>query len=162
MNPSIRPLALVLVLACLATAAGLASWTWLSFRDNPGDSWEEDFRSRAEHKRREALEARRAAFLRRLDAKQQVETALLDGRMTLAEAAIRFRAIYKQWAAVPYTESILAQFPGRSEDERYCRWVIACIRAQGPGRAASQAGHLERELEEQLRPESVNSLPDGP
>jgi hypothetical protein len=158
MNPLARCLAIGFLLACLAC---LACWIWLPFREDPRASEEQ-----AEYNRMDALEARSVATLRRIDAKGRVESALLHGRLTLTEAAARFRAIYEKWAAVPYTASVLARFPGQSDGERYCRWVIACIRSNaecpdGAGPVAARLAEcLERELEEQLRRTSAISLPE--
>jgi hypothetical protein len=96
--------------------------------------------------------------------KAEATEELLAGRMMLAEAAARFRAVNaKRDAMTPPLEDV---FPGATEEERVCRQVIAwaesASRIQGSAEAARQTRErLEAELNALLeKGHGVITLPE--
>jgi hypothetical protein len=108
-----------------------------------------------------------AKAYRRGEAKQQVVGALLDGRLTLQQAACRFRDIDSDWPAQvrgsrpPYCAT---------EEEWACQQVIIyvhvefAIKRRAPAQAAEWVCRLEAELWGPRRPKGAPRLhPDrGP
>lgn len=107
----------------------------------------------------EELERQRLALLRHIEAKRAVARELVAERLTLREAAARFRDLDRDapeiyWRGFPYL------YPGRSEAERYCRQVIDCVEGElgltveGGSRAqpgvAAIAARLRQELDQHL------------
>jgi hypothetical protein len=90
---------------------------------------------------------------RRSEAKQQVTDALIEGRLTLRQAAARFRDID---ADLPPTGQP-PRPPGYSEEEWSCRQVITYVEGEfvvnrrAPALAQEWVARLEAELREQLR-----------
>jgi hypothetical protein len=90
---------------------------------------------------------------RRWEAKRQVTGALLDGRLTLRQAAARFRAID---ADLPL-KARAQRPPEYTEEEWACRQVIAFVEGelaglrQAPAQAREWGDRLEAELQEHLR-----------
>jgi hypothetical protein len=108
-------------------------------------------------KRGEELQQKIRAVTDRLNRKETVVKALLAGRLTLLEAAARFRALNEappeyNWDAFRLT------MPGDSDDERHCHEVISfafhALRRTDPHRAD--------ELHESLRAELRQHLGRGP
>jgi hypothetical protein len=99
--------------------------------------------------------------LRRLVAREDAVRAVQGGRLTLWQAAARFRDLD---ATAPASARRVAarRFPGISEDERCCRLVIAWLAAaeeKQPGGGTGLARRLTAELEGALRSGPL-SLPD--
>ena len=107
---------------------------------------------RAAEAEREKLDALLHGVARRVDAKEQVAQEVAEGRLTLAEAAARFRDMNQQLPAFAW-DTFRQAYPGRSDDERHCRQVIEFVRAQVQALSMADravAGRLEAELQEHL------------
>jgi hypothetical protein len=108
------------------------------------------------------VDRRMLVLLSRGPAKDWAVRELLAGRLTLRQAAARFRAIeWEQpvtWGSPPRTED------GQGDDERLCRDIMA--RAQGwvvenlPEAATLVAARLEAELAQLRGPDGVVRLPN--
>lgn len=89
------------------------------------------------------------AIQRRIRAKARVVDELIDGRLTLFEAAALFRRLNDP---SPASAAHLARdCPGDSEEERLCRQVIAWVRVTLPQRPADVADEMGARFEEELR-----------
>jgi hypothetical protein len=84
---------------------------------------------------------RRDTGIARCAAREEVTQDLLAGRLTLPQAAARFRALNA--AVGPNVPPLGLWFPGATEEERLCRQVIAWVesastvpRSPGSGRTA--------------------------
>ena len=94
--------------------------------------------------------------MRRWEARRQAAWALLDGRLTLRQAAARFRDID---AELPY-EARGRRPPQYSEEEWPYRQVISYVHTElvtrrgAPAQAEAWVARLEAELREHRRPES--------
>jgi hypothetical protein len=100
-----------------------------------------------EQERGDTLDERRAAIRRCIAGKARVARDLIEGRRTLLEAAAAFRELQE---AVPGYgwKAFRREYPGDSDDERFCRAVIRQVRyalAEGP--RAGLVERLEQELE---------------
>jgi hypothetical protein len=98
---------------------------------------------------------RRAESLRRWEARRQVAWALLDGRLTLRQAAARFRALD---AELPYEARGWRPSQYTEEEWPYCQ-VISYVHTElvahrrAPAQAEAWVARLEAEMREQLRPQ---------
>jgi hypothetical protein len=111
----------------------------------------------------EELDRRLQVTVRRNMRKEEAIGELLAGRLTLVQAAARFRdadaAVPAEWRYVrPDTA------PGPGEGERRCREVIARVRLwlanNQPPQAAEVTARLEAELQHLLDKDGVVRLPD--
>lgn len=95
---------------------------------------------------------RAVATLHRFDARKRIARELLAGRLTLLEAAERFRDLAEANPEFSW-EGFRSRFPGASDDERHARHVIYAVGMEGddPGRARVVVARLEAELSEALR-----------
>src|SRR5262249_23603605 len=106
------------------------------------------------------LERRNAAVIDRITAKDQVADEVIAGRLTLVEAAARFRDLN----AVPpdHPDPYRTTYPGGSDREKLCRQVISWV-ASATGRAQAEAralvACLEAELEDLLGRHGTIELP---
>jgi hypothetical protein len=107
------------------------------------------------------LERRCQVFMRRGAAKDQAVRAMLAGRLTLGQAAARFRAIEREQ---PVTQCPARAANGPEDGERLCRDIIDRARhwvAENlPAEAASVAARLEAELEQLRRLDGAIRLPE--
>jgi hypothetical protein len=91
-------------------------------------------------------------YRRRIVAKEGVIEALLEGRLTLLQAARWFQLLNEQPANCP--DDYRDFFPGRSDGEKLCRQVLCWARPRleegPPSRAQALMAQLEAELEEHL------------
>ena len=101
---------------------------------------------------------------RRWEAKRQVICALIDGRLTLRQAAAQFRDID---VGIPLKAQ--AQRPPQySEEEWACRQVIAFVHGelagnrQAPAQAEEWVARLEAEFQENLQPGEARPPAVGP
>jgi hypothetical protein len=101
---------------------------------------------------------------RRWQAKQQVICALLEGRLTLRQAAAQFRDID---VGIPLKAQ--AQRPPQFNEEKWaCRQVIAFVHGelagirQAPAQAQEWVARLEAELREHLKPGGAPPPAGGP
>jgi hypothetical protein len=102
------------------------------------------------------------AVQRRILEKNRVAQELIDGRLTLVEAAAIFRRLN---AMPPCSAGSLAHYcAGDSEAERLCRQVILWARTlaagQSPYLADVTAARLEEELSRHMARHSTVILPD--
>jgi hypothetical protein len=98
---------------------------------------------------------------RRLAAREEAVRDVLDGRLTLGQAAARFRDLDATTRACTHRE-LARRFPGIAEDERCWREVICWVAmAEGkrPDGGHGVARRLSAELEDALR-HGRPSLPD--
>jgi hypothetical protein len=109
----------------------------------------------------EELERRRQIFLLRDDGKFRATMDLLAGRLTLVQAAARFRAVE---AGLPVTWAPRPGAPGPAGDERLCRLVIELavgwVKRNEPELASEVAARLEAELERHREADGTIHLPD--
>jgi hypothetical protein len=94
------------------------------------------------------LLTRDRAFLENIEGKKHVIKALIDGRLTLREAAAQFQTLNLLCPEYDW-EGFRRAFPGRTEEERHCRQVLECLRIEAgsnSGPVASLVARLESEL----------------
>jgi hypothetical protein len=119
-----------LVVASLFAAilAGLL-FGYPTFADDAADAWRlEDYRSgieEADESSRE-LERKVQVVIRRNAMKQETMQDLLDGRITFADAAVRFAQINRQHLQRPVYSQL---YPGRTEEDRAARQLVQYLRA---------------------------------
>jgi hypothetical protein len=91
------------------------------------------------------------AVQRRTAEKERMAAQVAEGRLTLPDAAARFRDLDRQPPPF-YWDQFRHEYPGRSDEERHCREVISYVRAlqDGPDRGAAVAARLEAELRDLL------------
>jgi hypothetical protein len=82
----------------------------------------------------EQLEAKRLVTLQRTAAREATAMEAATGRLSLREAADRFRDLDGDLPALT-RRMFRMQCPGQSEEERYCRQVIATTSYKLTGRA---------------------------
>ncbi len=106
-----------------------------------------------EQRRGERLESLQEAMRRSRAGKRQIVRELRAGRLSLAEAAARFRALDRFMPDALYSFTLRQGFPGRSDEERLCRKLIDFLRVEEADQAgtARLVGRLEAELAEHLR-----------
>jgi hypothetical protein len=118
--------------------------------------------------RRQRLEAKRVALQRRNEAKEQVAGEVLAGRLSLAEAVARYRALNAE--SPDYRPGAGRYYPRMSMEELLCREVLdyveVALRGQ-PGRAEAVRSRLERDLRDHLarpgpRPGNADNWGGGP
>lgn len=105
-----------------------------------------------EQQRERELEVSHARIMHRIAIKQRIAADLIAGRLTLAQAALRFRPLLL--AAPAVFAQLRENYPGADEDECACRNVLlyaqaALLTAQAP-RREEVLRRLERELCEHL------------
>jgi hypothetical protein len=123
------------------------SWSTPAREEKPGVQTDID-----EGLRAEKLEARRQLLLWRNAEQHRIARDLLDGRCALREAARRFRALYHRGDPV-LSRALREIYPGGSEEEGVCRWVIAytlTILEDEPG-TPELGARLKAELQEHLK-----------
>jgi len=107
-----------------------------------------------EERRSEELELYRARLFRSIEIKRRVAEELIDGRVTLFQAVVRFQRAEQGLPASAVRLRVLRQsFPGNSDAERWCRMVIHYLRATWPesARARRAVRRLNQELDRHLR-----------
>jgi hypothetical protein len=106
-------------------------------------------RDRAAQDRRAALLDTQCEIIRdRCAAKEHVVRDLLARRLTLLEAASDFRSLNAEPPDFPCPPP--EEYPGRTENERYCRLVLDRVRSASEDLTPSHADEILRLLEEQL------------
>jgi hypothetical protein len=89
-----------------------------------------------------------AAVVRRLHEKQALAREVADGRLTLRDAAARYRELDE---AAPgfHWEEFRRKYPGASDEERHCREVISFVRGLPDRKDGEEAvaARLESELQ---------------
>jgi hypothetical protein len=108
------------------------------------------------------LDVALAVLVQSEEAKAAVTEEVIAGRLSLAEAAARFRALE---AGRPnrHCRAPQERFPGDSEGERLCREVITHVRtrlgAEDPARARQIIARLEADLRGLLARDGTVRLP---
>jgi hypothetical protein len=99
----------------------------------------------------------------RLVAKYQVTAALAAGRLSLLEAAARFRALDQMAPGHP-PAIFHSYYAGSSDEERYCRQAIQLLRASrnSASEQTALAEQLEAELSEHLAHGTLHLPESGP
>jgi hypothetical protein len=99
---------------------------------------------------------------RRIDAKHRVVLDVVAGRLSLLDAATRFRDLHRQPPDLHWGE-YRRFFPGKNDDERHCRAVIAAVHVHLTSTTGDYAhplvGRLEDELQSLLDREGLVVLP---
>jgi hypothetical protein len=103
-----------------------------------------------------------ALIQKNLEAKDEVAREVIAGRMTLAEAAARFRTI--DASRPPHLPVHLDVVPGSSDEERICRQVIAYVENNLEGRPDRDAvlARLEADLRRHLEVKKPIGSPTAP
>jgi hypothetical protein len=155
--------ALRLVVGAALVAGLLGGLTWLAvlgldFADLPallGKLAEESAKE-------EELQRRLDVLVPSVVAKDQPVDDLLAGRLSLLQAAARFRDSLRQAADTLAGRRLAA--PGPEQGERLCRevmaWVDVRLRDRAPQQAAAVALRLEAELQQHRAPDGTVRLPD--
>src|SRR5262249_23106359 len=121
--------------------------------------WDE---AQQEQIRREELDARLADAVRRAEVTVATVEGVIAGRLTLREAAARYRALARGNPDFPW-ETFHRTYAGASEEERFCRQVIDAVQKElrdQPDEAARVVARLVAELEELLERDGIIRLPD--
>ncbi len=136
-------LALLVSLACgLAFALLGVPGGWSG---GPGDGFLADVLAEAERGSR--LDELSGAYARRIFAKHGLVEDVIAGRLSLRQAAARFRDLNEQPPAFD-RERFLSLYPGADDDERHCREVLAWVLDQSQGNLDTDlAARLETELQ---------------
>src|SRR5262245_5022796 len=77
-----------------------------------------------EQRRTDELESRLVEVTQSMTSQDEVLQELVARRITLREAAARFRALARQTRSFSW-ELFRLTYPGRTDEERHCRHVIA-------------------------------------
>jgi hypothetical protein len=105
-----------------------------------------------ETERSRRLDERLGTVLRCCSEERRLAREVVAGRLGLVEAAGRFRDLTADEPTFN-RESFRRAYPGGSDEERYCRQVIAFVRvalSEQPGADPSVVGCLEAELQDRL------------
>ena len=149
------------LLGALIAGGSSAYFTWSARLGLNLTEWL-DIQQRLEEegRRRDILSYQSQQLSRNLEAKCRVLEDLRDHRLTLLEAAARFRAL-----GCPGPENNLKLFrlvyPGQTDEERWCRQVIGFLRGADSNQSelASLVDEFEAELTQHLAKGSLH-LPD--
>jgi hypothetical protein len=117
----------------------------------------------AEQRQGARLDAQLDAFRLCREARRQIAAEVIEQRLTLWEAAARFRDL--DGGDADATFRLRHAFPGKTDEERYCWWVICLtgneLQEQGhPDRAALMTARLKAELQEHRERDGVLRLPE--
>lgn len=105
--------------------------------------------ARAERLRGERIDRELAAVGRSIRHKQEVARGLVEGRLTLLQAARRCRDLDRGRADFKW-DFFRSGVPGGSDDERHCREAIELVR-WSPLRSRAAAEQIARHLEAELQ-----------
>jgi hypothetical protein len=151
-------------LAVLAAGAGYAYWDSAARFEEKEDR-AEDAQYQQEVRRGQVLKARLAAVPRARAARDRIARLVIAGRLTLAEAAARFRELDHQvMDPGTYARTLQMYFPGASEEERLCRKVIRHalkLVDQQPDVAARLQARLETQLRKHLDRQATLARREG-
>jgi hypothetical protein len=102
------------------------------------------------HQTRVKLDHQNAVVLQRCAAKAIIIRDLIEGRLTLVQAAGGFHDLNRANPDVPNSIE-LDPFPDASEGESLCRQVISWVKAERGGNRSPQASSVIQDLEAQLQ-----------
>jgi hypothetical protein len=134
--------------------AGLDPRSWVALPARLADECE----------RHAALTAQTQALSSHLLAKYNVTTDLANGRLSLAEAAGRFRQLDQECPGFSW-ERFRTIYPGATDGERHGREVICAVQCGlhlEPSRAATVVARLEAELQDHLARHGTLPLDGAP
>jgi hypothetical protein len=117
-----------------------------------------------EHKQEDQLSEQSKQVLRSCERKSQLAADVIAERLSLQEAAAQFREL-AQTAPASHLKGLHLIFPGCSDEECFCREVIACVEAQffdRPDKASGLIARLSRELDQELACSGIPFLPVPP
>jgi hypothetical protein len=149
-------------LLCALLACGsyvYPTWSaWLGLNLTPWLEAEQDLEQARRH--RETLNEHTRLVKQDLEAKSRVIEDLRNDRLTLLEAAARFRDMGHS-CLDPDGALFRQSYAGQTDAERWCRKVIGYMRAVSPPHTdgASRADQLEAELSQRLA-QGPLQLPD--
>ncbi|HEV3236813.1 MAG TPA: hypothetical protein VGZ25_07475 [Gemmataceae bacterium] len=106
----------------------------------------------SERARTKELQTRDRAFIENIEGKKQVIKAVIDERLTLREAAAQFQTLNLLCPEYDW-EGFRRAFPGRTDEERHCRQVLACLRLEvtsNSGRVYALVARLETEFDRDI------------
>jgi hypothetical protein len=160
------PLRGVLLVASAAACLAVVVWRSPDTGSLPGLGGGTD----PEVRRSEELDDLLRRALRCTDERQRLTAAVVEGRLPLLEAAGRFRDLNRDNPGFNW-ERFRHTYPGVSDDERFCRQVLAhvdlAVRVR-PGADPALPGRLEAELRDLLSrgdlhlPGPTPAAPAGP
>jgi hypothetical protein len=147
--------------ACALLLAGLAAAEVLRVKwgntARPGDAQP----AADDPVRLEDIVYKREVADRRMEGKNQVTRDLIAGRITLPEAAARFKVLNETPADCPFNYENKAE--GNSEGERLCRqvinWAVTEVAQTSEAQAQALSQRLEAELQVHLRRDGTVWLP---
>jgi hypothetical protein len=115
-----------------------------------------------ELRRTERLVWLREVILWAINRRAALVSDLVAGRLTLFEAAAGFRAV--QQTKERYVKPVPLSFLGKTDEERLCRQVLACVeqRLRDEPDQAAVVARLQQELEEHLGRDGTVHLPAPP
>ena len=156
------PIGLVLFVGALF-ALGNPFSEWITSLINAGRGRPRQMYSISEEERRAAeLERFGARLLERTESRRAVIARLVNGQLTLLQAAHHFRTLNDVDPAHASSEFDICE--GQSEAERYCRRVIAYTSGEmmltAPERASQVVDRLEGELNDHLKRNGRVEWPD--
>ncbi|HEV3258664.1 MAG TPA: hypothetical protein VG013_17445 [Gemmataceae bacterium] len=148
----IKALKPVLVVVALLGVVGVASFAWQSGL-SPWTSGNGNMASPAGRRLNEGVDDRVPMVALRCQRRQYLARDVAEDRCTLLAAAARFHDLSESGPDF-YWEAFRMRYPGASDDERFCRQVIAFVDNDGAlpsvQREAAVA-RLEGELAEHLK-----------
>jgi hypothetical protein len=157
-----RPSRTIALSAAAVLALAGAGWAFPELTSDLGlDVWNmPGLRRQMDQDRRqiEEMKARCATVMRRIQYKTGVVDDVIAGRATLFAAAAQFRDLDgDQFIAL-----FRRQYPGRNDDERFCRNVIDFVAARSSNEpsAARALTRLTNQLEQELARGGEIHLPD--
>jgi hypothetical protein len=144
-----RLLCCVLILSVLAGLGVLPFWWRAAVGLDGGNGSATTDQSTDEWERGKRLDRAAQDTLDRVAAKQQVLWDLIDRRLSLVEAAARFRELDRD-CPISNLPPGWVERPGASDEEKQCRYVIAYLNGMlvnDPERAQAETRRLEVELQ---------------
>jgi hypothetical protein len=158
MNTMVRAIGYAALLVAFATGAAYTSCC-------PGLSWlaglftlPQDLQDNAQVA--EALDRQAEALFQRLESRRQILDDVMTRRLGLIEAAARFRDL-GDLKGEYYRQLFRRYYPGQTDEEKYCRQVIAFARFCSPCPQPPRIAELEAELEALLAREPIEGLIPG-
>jgi hypothetical protein len=149
MNRSTRMIALTGLFVTLIAGVSYADPSWTT--DLGVDFWSvPTLKARLQHENewRDQLDARDDVVLQRIAVKNQIVGDLLARRKSLVQAAAEFKELNEDQPR--YMEALREAYPSRSDEECFCRNVIAYVASAvqlRPARAKAEVARLEAELQ---------------
>ena len=162
MNSMSRLLSCFFVFTAVLLTFTSLSADWLMELYSPTDQFGNRFSFAEAQRKSEQLSRELAISIERIRTKESVVDALLNGEMTLLEAAAAFRSIHERPQS--WHDPLCAR-PQRDDGESWCRQVIHWVEMRvslghSPSLATTERERLEAELQEQMDCDGKVRLPD--